>query len=76
LHWLLTNITKNSGKKIIQTPTPWPPEGRFLVFFENFRRRSIRVLKLHRGFILIKKGYNPQKKIIYPTGYKIICWKF
>jgi hypothetical protein len=30
--------------------------GRFFIFLvENFRRRSVRVLKLHRGFILTKK---------------------
>jgi hypothetical protein len=41
-------------KNKIQTPTPWPPE--------NFRRRSVRVLKLHREFFLTKKGdINPQK---------------
>jgi hypothetical protein len=37
------------------------------VFFENFRRRSVRVLKLHRGFILTKKGDIPWG--IY-LGYK------
>jgi hypothetical protein len=41
---------------------PW---GRFLgffrCFFENFSRRSVRVLKLQREFILTKKGdINPQ----------------
>jgi hypothetical protein len=31
------------------------------LFFEYFRRRSVRVLKLHRGFILTEKGdINPQ----------------
>ena len=33
LHGLLTNINKNAGKKIIRTPTPWPPGGQFLGFF-------------------------------------------
>jgi hypothetical protein len=28
------------------------------VFLENLRRRSVRVLKLHRGFILTKKRRN------------------
>jgi hypothetical protein len=33
-----------------------------MCFFENFRRRSVRVLKLHRVFILTKKGdINPPK---------------
>ena len=41
----------------------------FKLFFENFRRRSVRVLKLHRGFILTKKGdINPQKNFETPPG--------
>jgi hypothetical protein len=37
LHGLLTNINKNSGKKIkIRTSTLWPPGGRFLGFFHFF----------------------------------------
>jgi hypothetical protein len=37
--------------------------GFFVCFlFENIRRISVRVLELHRGFILTKKGdINPQK---------------
>ena len=36
---------------------------------ENFRRRSVRVLKLHRGFILTKKGdINPHKNLETPPG--------
>jgi hypothetical protein len=30
--------------------------GFLIIFFENIRRRSVRVLKLHSGFILTKKG--------------------
>ena len=41
----------------------------FKFFFENFRRRSVRVLKLHRGFILTKKGdINPPKNSETPSG--------
>ena len=57
MHGLLTNINKNSGKKIKFGPPPPGPLGPifsfFYFFFENFRRRSVRVLKLHRGFIFI-----------------------
>jgi hypothetical protein len=44
----------------------WAPRGDFFkkFFFENIRRRSVRVLKLHRGSILTKKeDINPP-----PTG--------
>jgi hypothetical protein len=41
-------------------PPPPCPLGAILRFFSffylNFRRRSVRVLKLHRGFILTIKG--------------------
>ena len=33
----------------------------FQVFLENIRRRSVRILKLHRGFILTKKDINTNK---------------
>jgi hypothetical protein len=55
-------MNKNSGKEIkfAPPPGPWPPGMRFfrfvLFFFENIRRRSVRVLKLHRGLILKDKG--------------------
>jgi hypothetical protein len=40
-----------------------------MCFFENFRRKSVRVLKLHRGFILIKKGdINPPKNSETPPA--------
>ena len=74
MHGLLTNINKNSGKKINSDPHPLAPWGAifkfFLVsFFENIRRRSVRVLKLHRGFILTKKGdINPQKNSETPLA--------
>ena len=73
LHGLLNNINKKQGKKNHLTPTPWPPGGAifrfFQVFLENFRRRSVRVLKLHRGFILTKKGdINPQTNLETPPG--------
>jgi hypothetical protein len=74
LHGLLTNINKNSGeKKSIGPPPPDPLGGAifmfFYFFFENFRRRSGRVLKLHRGFILTKKGdINPQKNLEIPLA--------
>ena len=51
-----------------------PLGGRFLVFFlkffcENIRRRSVRVLKFHRGFILTKKGdINPQTNLETPLA--------
>ena len=36
---------------------------------ENIRRRSVRVLKLHTGFILTKKGeINPKKCLETPLG--------
>ena len=61
LHGLLTNKNKNSGKKLISDTHLLAPCGaifRFFSFFvvENMRRRSVRVMKLHRGFILTKKG--------------------
>ena len=70
MHGLLTNINKNSGKKIKFGPPPSGPLGAdFSCFFENIRRRSVRVLKLHRGFILIKKGdINPPKNSETPPG--------
>jgi hypothetical protein len=50
------------GKNKIRTTPPRPLGGLFLgflnFFLENIRRRSVRVLKLHRGFILTKKGEN------------------
>jgi hypothetical protein len=55
--WAPKKKKKNSGKKIKFGPPPPGPLGAIFRFFlENFRRRSIRVLKLHRGFILTKKG--------------------
>jgi hypothetical protein len=63
LHGLLSNINKISGKKDIQTPTPWPPVGHilglFYVFFENIRRRSVRVLKLHREILTSQQIRRP-----------------
>jgi hypothetical protein len=60
LHGPLKKIIKIQREKIKFGPPPPGPLGRFLGFFrcvfENFRRRSVRVLKLHRGFILTKKG--------------------
>ena len=57
--WAPKKNNKNYGKKIKFGPPPPGPLGaifRFFWFFlENFRRRSVRVLKLHRGFILTKK---------------------
>ena len=53
---------------------PPPPSGVgflgfFRLFLENFRRMSVRVLKLHRGFILTKKGdINPQQNLEPPSG--------
>ena len=67
MHGLLTNINKNSGKKLNSDPHPLGDD--FYVFFENFRRRSGRVLKLHRGFILSKKGdINPQQNLETPLA--------
>jgi hypothetical protein len=41
----------------------------FSCFFENFRRRSVRVLKLNRGFILTKKvDIKPKKNLKTPLG--------
>jgi hypothetical protein len=73
LHGPLKKNNKNSGKKIKFGPPPPGPLGgdfRFLKFFlENIRRRSVTVPKLHRGFILTKKGYiNPQKKFGDPPA--------
>ena len=50
-------------KKMKFKPPPLAPWGAILSFFsEIFRRRSVRLLKLHRGFILTKKGdINTQK---------------
>jgi hypothetical protein len=58
--WAPKKNIKNSEKKTKFGPPPPGPLGGdffvFLLFFcENFRRRSVRVLKLHRGFILTKK---------------------
>jgi hypothetical protein len=66
LHGPLKKNNKNSGKNKIRSPTPWPPGGAIFsfvkVFLENIRRSSVRVQKLHRGFILTKKGdINPPK---------------
>jgi hypothetical protein len=57
VHGLLTNKNKNSGEKINSDSHPLavPPGVDFLVFLgflKNVRRRSIRVLKLHRGFLV------------------------
>jgi hypothetical protein len=47
-------------------PHPLAPWGRFLGFF---RRRSVRVLKLHMGFILTKKeDINPPKNSETPLA--------
>jgi hypothetical protein len=49
---------------------------------ENIRRRSVRVPKLHRGFILTKKGdINPRKKSETPLApwggiFRFFCGKF
>jgi hypothetical protein len=43
--------------------------GLLFIFLKNFRRRLVRVLKLHSGFILIKKGdINPQKNLETPLA--------
>jgi hypothetical protein len=64
LHGPLKKNNKNYGKKIkFKPPPPGPLGAIFRCFFENFSRKSVRVLKLHRGFILTKKGdINPTKK--------------
>jgi hypothetical protein len=63
VHGFQTKRNKNSGGKIkFGPPSPGPLGGDFYVYFEDIRRRSVRVLKLHRGFILTKKDdINPQK---------------
>jgi hypothetical protein len=56
LHGLLTNIYKILG-------------GIFRFFVENFTRRSVRVMKLHRVFILTKRGdINPPKNSETPLA--------
>jgi hypothetical protein len=56
LHGPLKKIIKILEKKIKFGPPPLAPWGAIFRFFlENVRRRSVRVLKLHRGFILTKK---------------------
>jgi hypothetical protein len=57
LHGLLNKNNKNPGEKINSDPHPLARGGGdFLGFFlENIIRRSVRVLKLHRRFILTKK---------------------
>ena len=48
----------------------WAPGD--LIFFLNSRRRLVRVLKLHRSFILTKKrNINPAKSS--PTPFKDKC---
>jgi hypothetical protein len=61
LNGLLTNTNENSGEKIKFGPHPPGPWGSIFIFFyffvvENIRRRSVIVLKFHRGFIHMKKG--------------------
>ena len=74
LHGPLKKNNKNSGKKIKFVPPPPGPLGGdfyvFLSFFvENFTRRSARVLKLHRGFFLTKKGdISPPKNLEAPLA--------
>ena len=59
----------------INSEIPAGPWGCFLFcfvlsfFVENIRRRSVRVQKLPRGFILTKKGdINPPKNLETPPG--------
>jgi hypothetical protein len=58
------------GTKFNSDPHPLAPWGRFLgffkCFFENFRRNTVRVLKLQRGFILTKKEILTPQKIRRP----------
>jgi hypothetical protein len=58
------------GKKIkFVPPPPGPLWGDFSFLQKNIRRRSVRVLKLHRGIILTKKGdINPKKNSKTPPG--------
>jgi hypothetical protein len=59
--WAPKKNNKKSGKKIKNSdPHPLAPWRAifsfFLVFLENIRRKSVIVPKLHRWFILTKKG--------------------
>ena len=64
------------GKNLIRTPTAWPPGGRFLgffwSFFDNFRRRLVRVLKLHRVWMMTnwwREGIAPRSAHARPSAH-------
>jgi hypothetical protein len=66
--WAPKKNNKNSGKKMKFGPPPTGPRGAiFRGFLENFRRRSVRVLKLHRGCFLTKKEILATQKIRRPS---------
>jgi hypothetical protein len=71
----------NSGKKVkFGPPSPGPLRAIFMffrLFFENNRRRLVRVLKLYRGFILTKKGdFNPPKMLKVVLGFRNFVYEF
>jgi hypothetical protein len=77
-------LKKNYKEKIkFGTPplAPWGPIFRFSkVFFENIKRRSVRVPKLHRGFILTKKEILTTNKFWRPPlapwgAFLVFLWK-
>ena len=59
---LKKNNTNSGEKNKIWTPTPWPPGGRFLVFFGKFQKEVSQSSETSQGFILTIKGdIHPQK---------------
>ena len=59
--------SKNFEKNLKKPPGPCGAIFRyFKFFFEKFRRMSVRVLKLHRGFILTKKEILTPQQIWRP----------